>query len=220
MLKRLSSVSSLLLLALGSACGSPSAPPDPGQAPPPIIVTKLPEGPEKSGSDVKLAWVQTDGGARVKEGQNVYAEALSNTYAQPVYCAFGPLAQPSDVRLTCVPQYPAAVVDMVANLYADGTCSDDARLIVESPSARQCQVGKLLFGVLAPQGSDVCHRSFVVREVQPIATPMQTFVLQNGKCTMDLPGKANLNYFLLGRTLDSSELPQGRRGVESTSTEP
>ncbi len=214
---RFLSVALLSLSLLVPACGSnPSAPPpkppdNPGEVVP--GPNKVNEAPAKSGSDIRQLWVVTDGGARVKEGETVYADKLATQYKQPVYCSFGRFAG-LGIERTCYPQYPTAVEDTLGVIYADANCTDDKRLVQEQESQRVRSVGKLLFVVLALPTANLCVQNVTVRELTEIPIPSMTFVLQNGRCQPDQAGRAGIKYYVTGRVLDSSELPQGKLSVE------
>jgi hypothetical protein len=220
--RALLSSSSFALLLCSLGCGGlpsnggagPSGGADGGKPSDAAAPDHVAEGPARSGIDVRLPWVVTAGGGRVHEGEPVYAVGLSGTYGLPVYCAFGPQSAPTAVALVCVPQYPAAILDMVGNTFADASCGDDKRLFAESPAQRVCQGAALRFGVLAPPPGSACDAAVSVRELQPVATPQMIYSLQGGKCAAGGPGKATLSYYLTVKTIALSELPQGRRSLE------
>jgi len=207
---------SCALLAVAACDGNGTGPPamPPLDTMPPPMVQKIAEDPAKSGSDVRLPWIVTDGGGRVREGDVVIAKGLTDALGEPIYCSFGPNAEAAAVRLTCFPMYPSAVTDAVANRYGDAACSDAQRLVVESVANRTCQVGKLRLAVLVLPGQDACRKTVQVREVAQVPVPTATWVMQNGRCVADAAGNPALNYFVAGRILDAAELPQGTRGIE------
>lgn len=103
----------LLLMFTLLSCGVDGSTPKPTPMP-----TKIAEGPAKSGSDVRLGWVITDGGARVALGAAVYARSVSDKYGDPVWCNF--LGGATDTRVSCVPTQSSAVFwDNETGLYAD-----------------------------------------------------------------------------------------------------
>lgn len=212
---------SLFALALIAGCcvacdaGPGTAPPKPPDNMPPVVVgpNKVNEAPAKSGSDVRHLWVVTDGGARVKESDTVYAEKLAAQYGQPVYCSFGTF-HGAGIERTCYPQYPSAVVDETGAVYADANCTDDKRIVQEQEAQRICSPGKLLFVVLALPTMNLCEQAITVRELTEIPIPTGTWTLSNGRCVPDQAGRAGIKYYVTGRILDKSELPHGKLSVE------
>lgn len=197
---------SFLLASALLACGgtAPTTPPKPSTP----TVQKLPEGPARSGSDVRQVWVQTDGGGRVRFGDTLYAPGLSDRYGMPVYCAFGYALL--DTRAVCIPNYGSALTwDAATGLYSDANCITP--LVQEQPSWRACVGGKTLFLVTTFQTADGCSQSPLVSEAQP-TTVATAYTRQLGVCR-GFAVDSNARYYVMGKAVDSL-LPRGSVGAE------
>ncbi len=191
-----------LLLAMLS-CGDADIP-KPTPTP-----TKIAEGPAKSGSDVRLGWVVTDGGARVALDATVYAKSVSEKYKTPVWCNFTGSA--SDTRLACVPTSSTAVAwNSETSLYADSGCSTP--LAFENRDQRACSGGKVLFFLSTYQVGNNCAQAPIISEAVAVS-PGISYGRQFGVCRA-LPTDLMLySYFSSGKVVDSL-FPQGTRGIE------
>jgi len=206
-----------LLLALSlPACGvgngaqGPYIPPASiDMAQPPALEAVQP-GPDSSGGDVRLLWVKTAGGARVRLGQKVHAVELSKAVGVPVQCAFeesGVLGQ-----YACAPTGP--VVASVLPYFTDSACQ--SRLYWETPEYRSCISPEPMIGVwyiAAPSSYIGCVNRAVAFRLRRITTPQIIYTNSGGKCVTFQTGTADRNYYTMGADL-SSLIPVGTLGVE------
>ena len=204
----------LLVLAL-PACGAaggqgPYVQPAATDMAQPPALEQIPAGPDLSGNDVRLLWVRTTGGARVRLGQRVHAVELSQALGAPVQCLFEELGV--DGSYACVPTGPVAVLALT--YYFDAGCT--VRLHVETPEWRSCFSPAPLVGTYytaAPGTSISCvnkARSFTLKR---ISTPQIVYYQNGGKCVTYGTGQTSNNYWLLDKEV-TSMLPTGRLGVE------
>jgi len=167
-------------------------------------------GPDSSGRDVRLLWVKSDGGARVRLGQKVHAVELSQAVGAPVQCAFEESGV--DGSYACVPTGPVAV--LAPTYFYDSGCT--VRLHVETPEWRSCFSTAPLVGVyyVAAQGSSVsCVNKARAFTLKRISTPQIVYYQNGGKCVTYGTGQTNFNYWLLDKEV-TALLPMGRLGVE------
>jgi len=178
-------------------------------AQPPALEPVQP-GPDSSGGDVRLLWVKTAGGARVRLGQKVHAVELSKAVGVPVQCAFeesGVLGQ-----YACAPTGP--VVASVLPYFTDSGCQ--SRLYWETPEYRSCISPEPMIGVwyVAAQGSSVsCVNKARAFTLKRISTPQIVYYQNGGKCVTYGTGQTNFNYWLLDKEV-TALLPTGTLGVE------
>ena len=206
-----------LLLALSlPACGvgsgaqgpySPTATADMAQ--PPALEPVQP-GPDTSGGDVRLLWIKTVGGARVRLGQKVHAVELSKAVGVPVQCAFeesGVLGQ-----YACAPTGP--VVASVLPYFTDSACQ--SRVYWETPEYRSCISPEPMIGVwyvAAPSSYIGCVNRAVAFRLRRITTPQIIYTNSGGKCVTFQTGTPDRNYYTMGADLGSL-IPVGTLGVE------
>jgi len=132
---------SLPACGVGSGAQGPYIPPASVDMAQPPALEPVQPGPDSSGGDVRLLWVKTAGGARVRLGQKVHAVELSKAVGVPVQCAFeesGVLGQ-----YACAPTGP--VVASVLPYFTDSACQ--SRLYWETPEYRSCISPEPMIGV-------------------------------------------------------------------------
>lgn len=191
-----------LSLMFALSCGVDSS------APKTPMPTKIAEGPAKSGSDVRLGWVLTDGGARVAIDATVYARSISEKYGSPVWCSFTGGA--TDTRVSCVPTLSSAVSwDSETGLYADPNCS--MPLAVDNRNQRACAGTRVLFFV-STYLTDSCAQAPKVSEAVEVS-PGASYARQLGGCRAIPTDLTLYAYFSPGKSVDSL-LPRGMRGIE------
>lgn len=193
----------LFLMFTLLSCGVDGSTPKPTPMP-----TKIAEGPAKSGSDVRLGWVITDGGARVALGAAVYARSVSEKYGDPVWCNF--LGGATDTRVSCVPTQSSAVFwDNETGLYADANCSTP--LAVDNRNQRACSGTRVLFFV-STYVTDSCAQAPKVSEAMEVS-PGASYARQLGACRAVPTDLTLYLYFSPGKSVDNV-FPRGVRGIE------
>ena len=201
---------SLPACGVGSGAQGPYIPPASVDMAQPPALEPVQAGPDSSGSDVRMLWVKTAGGARVRLGQKVHAVELSKAVGVPVQCAFeesGVLGQ-----YACAPTGP--VVASVLPYFTDSGCQ--SRLYWETPEYRSCISPEPMIGVwyVAAQGSSVsCVNKARAFTLKRISTPQIVYYQNGGKCVTYGTGQTNFNYWLLDKEV-TALLPTGTLGVE------
>lgn len=167
-------------------------------------------GPDSSGKDVRLLWVKSDGGARVRLGQKVHAVELSQAVGAPVQCAFEESGV--DGSYACVPTGPVAV--LLGSYYFDPACT--VRIFFETPEWRSCFSPAPIVGTYytAAQGSSTsCVNKARTYTLKRITTPQLVYFGGGGKCITHSTGATGNNYYVLDKDV-TALLPTGRLGVE------
>lgn len=205
----------LALALFLSGCGGtgsqgPFVPPAAQDMATEAMLQQVPAGPDVSGADVRLLWVKTAGGARVRLGQTVHAVELSKAVGVPVQCAF----EQSGVDGThlCVPTGPVSV--LAPTYFYDTACT--IRLHVETPEWRSCFSPAPMVGVYyvaAPNTSVTCVNKARAFTLKRISTPQVVYYQNGGKCVTYGTGQTNFNYWLLDKEV-TALLPTGTLGVE------
>lgn len=201
---------SLPACGVGSGAQGPCIPPASVDMAQPTALEPVQPGPDSSAGDVRLLWVKTAGGARVRLGQKVHAVELSKAVGVPVQCAFeesGVLGQ-----YACAPTGP--VVASVLPYFTDSACQ--SRLYWETPEYRSCISPEPMIGVwyiAAPSSYIGCVNRAVAFRLRRITTPQIIYTNSGGKCVTFQTGTADRNYYTMGADL-SSLIPVGTLGVE------
>jgi hypothetical protein len=178
-------------------------------AQPPALEPVQP-GPDSSGGDVRLLWVKTAGGARVRLGQKVHAVELSKAVGVPVQCALEESGV--DGTYACVPTGPVAV--LLQGYYFDPACS--VRIFFETPEWRSCFSPAPIVGTYytAATGSSIsCVNKARTYTLKRITTPQLVYFGSAGKCVTHSTGVTGYNYYTLDKDV-TALLPIGTLGVE------
>jgi hypothetical protein len=175
-----------------------------------VTIEQVPAGPDSSGKDVRLLWVASAGGARVRLGQKVHAVALSKAVGVPVQCAFEESGV--DGTYACVPTGPVAV--LLQGYYFDPACS--VRIFFETPEWRSCFSPAPVVGtyyIAAPGSSISCVNKARTYTMKRITTPQLVYFASASKCVTHSIGATGYNYYVLDKDV-TSLLPTGTLGVE------
>lgn len=193
--------SAALMLTTLCACDRSAGPVD-------LAAQALTVGPAKSGSRLRLRWVDGTDGSRAQVDVPVVDSALTRRAGQLVACSYRYRYQHNG-HLYCLPVEPVAMYDHRQPLFSDSGCTQ--RVFFDAAAAA---CGPAPLYVVYEEAAAPCAPVFKVATVREVAPPSALYLMVGMTCAPGPGGSAGTRYFVADKAMALADFQEGTEGAE------